>query len=526
MSRHAATIVALTLLATGSAVAGSALVARPDAALTAGGPATTNTDDSCDIGVYPAATLLLPYFEVDLSSPQATALTTLFTVVNVTRFPQIAHCTVWTDWAFPVLDFSILLTGYDVQAINLYDILARGVIAPPGGTSNGITPGSLSAANNANPNFAVTAASTCSQLPGLIPSPILKDVQAALTTGVFSSCGSSKVGGVHKNALGYVTIDVSSTCSQTLPTSSSYYTNEILFDNALTGDYEQIDPNSLTGNYAGGNPLVHIRAVPEGGPAGSIPGTNLPYTFYDRYTNQLAAGVPRTIDRRQPLPSSFAARYIEAGRYYPGSFSTNYKIWREGLTGAGAACNAYTNNSKLLIPEIVRFDEHELAQSWSANICILTCFQGISLSESSATPTSASTFPPLSSPSGDLGGWMYLNLNDRSRSCTQIDCPAISGIYSAARPGFSGGPQDPDQVRPSQNWVIVSMSAEGRYSVDFDATSLGNGCSLAAGRSSETSPAQGLGPVMPIGPAGGVPVCPPRAICTPGSSYTGTNVTP
>ena len=30
------------------------------------GPATTNNDDSCDIGAAPAATLLLPYFEVDL----------------------------------------------------------------------------------------------------------------------------------------------------------------------------------------------------------------------------------------------------------------------------------------------------------------------------------------------------------------------------------------------------------------------------------------------------------------------------
>src|SRR5688572_27781679 len=48
----------------------------------------------------------------------------------------------------------------------------------------------------------------------------------------------------------------------------------------------------------------------------------------------------------------------------------------------------------------------------------------------------------------DTGGWMYLDLNHGS---------------------FSD--------RPSQNWVVVSMHAGGRFSVDFDAAALGNGCS-------------------------------------------------
>jgi hypothetical protein len=34
--------------------------------------------------------------------------------------------------------------------------------------------------------------------------------------------------------------------------------------------------------------------------------------------------------------------------------------------------------------------------------------------------------------------------------------------------------------RPSQNWVIVQMYAEGRYAVDFDATSIVNGCTGGA----------------------------------------------
>src|SRR5437667_11698044 len=111
--------------------------------LLAAQPATTNNNDSCDIGVTPAATLLLPYFEVDTAAAAGTGATTLFTITNTSRFPQIAHVTLWTDWSFPVLDFNIFLTGYDVQGINLFDVIVRGfVISAPTGTSITTVPGS------------------------------------------------------------------------------------------------------------------------------------------------------------------------------------------------------------------------------------------------------------------------------------------------------------------------------------------------------------------------------------------------
>src|SRR5216683_1155263 len=134
------------------------------------GPTTTNNDDTCDISTAPAATLLLPYFEVDFVSTAATARTTLFTITNTSRLPQIAHVVIWTDWSFAALDFNIFLTGYDVQSINLYDVFNRGVIAPVSaslaGTSisnaalspvgvggvNGNQPNAVPAINTANPN--------------------------------------------------------------------------------------------------------------------------------------------------------------------------------------------------------------------------------------------------------------------------------------------------------------------------------------------------------------------------------------
>ena len=38
----------------------------------------------------------------------------------------------------------------------------------------------------------------------------------------------------------------------------------------------------------------------------------------------------------------------------------------------------------------------------------------------------------------------------------------------------------PPSAVASQSWIVVSMAADVRYSVDFDATALGNGCSPAA----------------------------------------------
>src|ERR1700743_3584845 len=78
----------------------------------------------CTEDAVPAATLLLPYFEVDLNNPNG--LTTLFSVNNASSTAVLAHVVVWSDLSVPVLDFNIYLTGYDVQSVNLRDIIVSG----------------------------------------------------------------------------------------------------------------------------------------------------------------------------------------------------------------------------------------------------------------------------------------------------------------------------------------------------------------------------------------------------------------
>ena len=425
---------------------------------------TTANNDSCDIAQQPAATLLLPYFEVDFKNPASTAITTIFSVTNTSPQPQIANMTVWTDWGYPVVNIPIFLTGYDVQPINMYDFVARGIFAPgtPAGTSNAEpvptnpTAGSTPLANTANPHFLASAATSCApgHLPGVIPGPVLVYIQSVLTTGKDASnfpgtCGATQVGGTHDHAIGYITIDVVADCTTKNPASSDYYATVLLFDNVLTGDYQLVNP--VVGHqYALGGPMVHIRAIPGGGAAGSTTATPLPYTFYDRLTQAASA---RTIDRRQPLPSTFAARWIAGG---PGGFNTTLRLWREPLTGGAVACADYATNQKIPTTELVRFDEHE-------NATVLQCTQlsgcgGAPLISSfpvtSSTLNTSGLFPPFAT-SGDAGGWMYLNLNNGG-----------THAYSST-------------TRASQNWVVDSLFADPTFAAESPATILGNGCSPA-----------------------------------------------
>lgn len=403
-------------------------------------PAIVNANNAtCDIAVAPAATLLLPYFEVGLGADPTTAQNTIFSLINTSDEPVIAHITVWSNWSVPVLDFNIFLTGYDVQGLSLYDIITRGQIPPTGWPSaSGFGARSIT---TRPARFDPLAPSLCASLPGPIPASILAQVQSALTGGSYFTC--AQVGDDSVNAIGYVTVDTANTCTLNLPTEPTYWATEVLYDNVLTGDWQIINPTATTGNYAGGSPLVHIRAVPEGtDTAISAQPTPFPTTFYARYSGGT--------DRRQPLPALFAARYIDGGA---GNFNTRFLVWREGpvVTACGTA------NSSFAFTELVRFDERENPTT-NVSICpVSPCFEEeFGLPETSAV-SMAHPAIPADTNNADLGGWIYFNLNDPNNT------GAAAGAIA------------------TQNWVVVDMTAEGRYGVDFDATFLANGCTPEMG---------------------------------------------
>ena len=423
-------------------------------------PRTTNNDDSCDIALLPAATLLLPYFEVDVDASAGAGETTLFTVTNTFELPQAVRVTLWTDYALPVIAFNLYLTGYDVQSINLYDVIVRGLIAPDLGTGSDVSPvGDLSGDPVAdvdydNPDL---DEASCVRLPVGLPSAYVSRMQQAFTLGILPAIGSipecRKIGGVHENAIGYATIDVVGACTNNLPVDAPYFASDIRYANVLVGDYQQVNGAE---DYAQANPLVHIRAIPDGGSRATP--TNLTRTFYSR----LQPAASATSDRRQPLPHLFTARWIAGGAT---QFETSFKVWREAKTAAGAGCAAYEANGSITMPEVLRFDEEENVETLAPDHQFLPpqfprypATSLVSVDDYARLPANAQNA---------VAGWLYLNFDD-------AEADAIA----------------------RQNWVVVSMRAEKRFSADIDAQALGNGCSAPTPRSNAMDP---LG--KPPGPA-------------------------
>jgi hypothetical protein len=432
----------------------SLLAVAPLGAATA--QVAVDNDWSCDIANLPAATLLLPYFEVDLAGGGGGGETTIFTVTNVSSLPQVARVTLWTDYAYPVLTFNIFLTGYDVQSINLYDVIGRGVVAPDDGTGLDYSPvGELSGdwVNSFPFDNPVLDEESCVDLPIAVAGVYRMRMQSAFTTGKAPSGGSygacTTAGGVHSNAVGYATIDVVGNCGYRDSLDARYFTDDIRFDNVLVGDSMQVSHARRTSH---GSPMVHIRAIPEGG----LPRERMiepdyrvqfPRTFYDRY-------VESRLDARQPLPSVFAARWISGG---PAGFETMFKIWREAA-GAGIACARYpAANGAVKFVEAVRFDEEENPEVTAPCILVPCGDWGPWLPATSATSAvNDAIYPPNTV--GDVGGWMYLNLDDRSSPSEAL-----------------------------QSWVVTTMRAESIFSADVDAHALGNGCSKQVAASEATA---------------------------------------
>ena len=79
--------------------------------------------ERCAIDNVPAATLLLPYFEVDLAG---SGLTTIFSVVNSSQDDVTIEIDVFTNWGVQVLTSRTELAADGVATVNLADWLVRG----------------------------------------------------------------------------------------------------------------------------------------------------------------------------------------------------------------------------------------------------------------------------------------------------------------------------------------------------------------------------------------------------------------
>jgi hypothetical protein len=435
----------------------------------------------CTIDDVPAATLLLPYFEVNLSDPNG--VTTLFSVNNASAAAAIAHITLWTDQSIPTLDFDVYLTGYDVQTINIRDIFNgnlprtadRG--ADSGDSASPSPPAGSTQAANVNPFTGPFTPGVPTEFdfggssgPCVAPytNPVLDNFRItnlrAAHTGqnapAYGGCLGANYG--DNIARGYITVDSVTQCNLLFPSSATYFSGGIAdVRNILWGDYFYVNNGQ---NFAQGETLVHVEScVPGNGyigfvgnGAGFCPFAPGEYTFYGRYA--AVAGQ----DQREPLSTTFATRFINGGVFDGG---TDLIVWRDSKTIPTGVNGPYTcgaTNRPAWFPlnqaDVVAFDEQENPQDLCFTGDIVspplggeqTCFpleaQRVSLSGGNiigSDPTPNAEF-----------GWMYLNLNT-----------TVTGVtYPAADPSIA------------QAWVTTVMDAEGRFSVGFDAIQLDSAC--------------------------------------------------
>lgn len=257
----------------------------------------------CVVGATLGATLLFPYFEVDIADPGG--VTTLISVNNGLESPGLARAVLWTDWGVPTLAFDIYLEPLDIQTINLRSIF------------NGVIPSTGEPA-------ALSSFPFCVVLPPFHDNPALAAERIlhlrSAHTGAHGPIDGLCYGADHGDSIarGYITVDSVNICSglesydpanTPVNTAINYFDNDrpgaIANDrNLLWGDAIFIDDRN---NAAQGTEAVSLWADPV-----EFSGSDI-FTFYGRFKGWAAH------DDRVPLPSAWAQRFLNGGPFEGGA---------------------------------------------------------------------------------------------------------------------------------------------------------------------------------------------------------------
>ncbi|HXU34165.1 MAG TPA: hypothetical protein VN851_26630 [Thermoanaerobaculia bacterium] len=256
-------------------------------------PAEAN---NCTADAVPAATLLLPYFEVDLAN--AAGANTTFSIQNVGPNGVLTKVELWSDLAVPAGGFMMYLKPRERRTVDLRNVI------------NCVLPATV--------NPAGTFPSCAGALPPSSAFCATFDWKNTLS-GKASTFLGGKCGGRDFNdsiARGYATIDTMNVCTTLSQVTAGFFTS------GGTGNASNL--NVLAGDFAIANtstgpafsaPLVSIEAR-VADPETSIVGNA---TFYGRFDAWTAA------DNREPLGGIYGPRYSTVSRVA----STDLIVWRD-----------------------------------------------------------------------------------------------------------------------------------------------------------------------------------------------------
>lgn len=266
--------------------------------LLGGGSASAQGALTCDLPSQPGATLLLPYFQVDLEEPGGR--TTLFSVGNSSDFDVLAHAVLWTNQGNPVASFDV---GIEPRAVRTFDV--RSILA-------GQLPETAPPDLQADGRYA-----SCSR-PVLETPDLDPDRLRAILTGQASPddglCHAVAVED-GRLATGYLTVDLVNDCSGSplvTPLDDGYLgdcaSGLAANDNVLWGDFFLVDPQQ---DFAQGERMVAITADQTrfGNDICVDPpcGTRNASSFYYAEGN------------RMPLPSAYETRFLSGGGFDGGT---------------------------------------------------------------------------------------------------------------------------------------------------------------------------------------------------------------
>jgi hypothetical protein len=336
------------------------------------------------------ATMLLPYFEVDLA--HTSGRTTRFWINNGSATAILSHVTVWSDLAVPVLAFNVYLTGYDEQLIDMRDIV-NGTL--PQTASAGQDPSdqiSPKGPKSQDINFAsctgTLGSGAISQLPDFYVDYIQKALTGQFTSFVNGCLGRSSPG----LARGYVTVDTVNSCTLIFPSDPGYFANGgsgiATNQNIMWGEYVYINSGS-TGQGGHGIPMVQIEAT-SANPLTSTPGN---YTFYGRL-DQFSA-----VDNREPLATNFAARFLRG--------ATALTVWRDPkMVQNKFVCGTTPPWYPLGRERLAFFNEQEQIVTSGGSLTSPAAVAGNFAAATQKVKIGAGGLPtPF------VSGWMYLDLN-------------------------------------------------------------------------------------------------------------------
>jgi len=314
----------------------------------------------CAMDQAPAATLLYPFVVYDYNAVNDKGDTTLFAVTNVSNEAVIVHFTLWTDYSTHVLDWDVMLTGYDVQTMNIRDILKNGELPTtwPGSATSpnypdkaanaGVHEGGPEALGSAPYRLpdpvgvaGFQALPGCASFPpifsptNIIPTSTLQLIQQFLQASQSVTRGHTDCNGsffsrndwfemrtTADSTWMYITADVVNDCSQAFPdTDPNYFgqggTGLAGDENVLMGDIFYVNDEN---NLSEAIPAVHLEADPN--IVSTLnPETDNPQTFYHQYSQGK--------DDREPLPNAYGFRYLGAGST---DFGTNVRVFKRAST--------------------------------------------------------------------------------------------------------------------------------------------------------------------------------------------------